>query len=69
MHLHLTGFDWNALPRDSLVVDVGGGLGSLTLTLSKAFDHLKFVVQDRESVITESAPNASCFVLVIVTFG
>ncbi|KAI0341312.1 O-methyltransferase [Trametopsis cervina] len=53
----LEGFDWKALPKDSVVVDVGGGVGSQTLVLAKAFDHLKFVVQDRPSVIAESAPN------------
>ncbi|KAI0826305.1 O-methyltransferase [Irpex lacteus] len=50
------GFDWAALPKDSLVVDVGGGVGTQTMALAKAFDHLKFIVQDRESVITGSAP-------------
>ena len=54
--IFMLGFDWAALPRDSLVVDVGGGVGSQTLTLAKAHEHLKFVVQDRESVI--SGPGA-----------
>ena len=49
------GFDWSALSNDSVVVDVGGGIGSQTLTLAKTFDHLKFVVQDRESVIADAA--------------
>jgi hypothetical protein len=41
------------------VVDVGGGVGSQTVVLAKAFDHLKFVVQDRASVIQDSAPGVS----------
>ena len=47
--------DWKSLPKDSIVVDVAGGIGTKTLTLAKEFDHLKFVVQDRPSVITEDA--------------
>ena len=38
------------------MVDVGGGVGSQTLTLAKSYDHLKYIVQDREAVITGSAP-------------
>ncbi|KAI0341313.1 O-methyltransferase [Trametopsis cervina] len=53
----LDGYDWKALPKDSVVVDVGGGVGSQTIVLAKAFDHLKFVIQDRPSVIAESAPS------------
>jgi protein-L-isoaspartate O-methyltransferase len=52
--IHL-GFDWNGLPRDSVVVDVGGGVGSQTAVLAKAFDHINFVVQDRPTVIEDSA--------------
>lgn len=48
------GFDWNALPEGSLVVDVGGGVGSQTLTLAKKFPHLNFVIQDTEA----TRPNA-----------
>ncbi|THG95611.1 hypothetical protein EW026_g6076 [Hermanssonia centrifuga] len=49
------GFDWKALPQGSLIVDVGGGIGSQTHALAKAFDHLSFVVQDRDAVIEEAA--------------
>jgi hypothetical protein len=37
------------------VVDVGGGVGSQTAVLAKAFDHINFVVQDRPTVIEDSA--------------
>lgn len=44
-------FQWGSLPKDSLVVDVGGGFGIATLKLLKAFPHLKFIVQDLPSVV------------------
>ena len=53
------GFDWAELATNSVIVDVGGGVGSQTLTLAKTFDHLKFVVQDRPSVIEEAASKVS----------
>jgi hypothetical protein len=45
----------------SVVVDVGGGVGSQTAVLAKAFDHIKFVVQDRPTVIEDSAASVRCF--------
>ncbi|OAX34859.1 hypothetical protein K503DRAFT_803247 [Rhizopogon vinicolor AM-OR11-026] len=33
----LSGFDWLSLPRGSTIVDVGGGIGSTTMILAKAF--------------------------------
>ncbi|PSS38136.1 hypothetical protein PHLCEN_2v43 [Hermanssonia centrifuga] len=44
-----------ALPQGSLIVDVGGGVGSQTHALAKAFDHLSLVVQDRDAMIEEAA--------------
>lgn len=61
MLIAIAGFDWKGLPKDSVVVDVGGGVGSQTMVLAKAFDHLKFVVQDRSAVISDSAPTVSYF--------
>ena len=34
-----------------MVIDVGGGVGAQSLTLANHHSHLRFVVQDRESVI------------------
>lgn len=31
------GFDWHSLPRGSVVVDVGGGIGSTSMLLANAF--------------------------------
>ncbi|KAF7377233.1 S-adenosyl-L-methionine-dependent methyltransferase [Mycena sanguinolenta] len=58
-------YDWGSLSPGSLVVDVGGGVGTLSLTLAAQFPQLKFVVQDQENVIeqgkkvwNEKMPNA-----------
>lgn len=48
------GFGWKDLPEDSVVVDVGGGVGSQCLALAKEYEHLQFVVQDREATITDA---------------
>lgn len=49
--LYGTGFEFAALPEGSLIVDVGGGMGNLTMALSKAHKHLRYVVQDRAEVV------------------
>ncbi|PPQ96694.1 hypothetical protein CVT26_010246 [Gymnopilus dilepis] len=54
----LNGFDWHSLPRGSIVVDVGGGIGSTSMLLATAFSSdaskenlgLLFVIQDRPVV-------------------
>jgi ubiquinone/menaquinone biosynthesis C-methylase UbiE len=51
--------DWAALKADSVVVDVGGGSGNVTMHLAKVFPHLKYVVQDLKSVITDTAEKVS----------
>ncbi|KAJ7061581.1 O-methyltransferase [Mycena amicta] len=45
------GFKWGDLPADSVIVDVGGGLGASSLRIAKKFPHLKVVNQDRGPVI------------------
>ena len=51
------GFDWHLLPKGSIVVDVGGGIGSTSMLLASAFSSaegglgLKFVIQDRPVVV------------------
>lgn len=51
------GFDWHTLPKNSIVVDVGGGIGSTSMLLASAFSEgdgdlgLKFIVQDRPVVV------------------
>ncbi|KAJ3569053.1 hypothetical protein NP233_g5308 [Leucocoprinus birnbaumii] len=65
----LNSFDWNSLPRGSVVVDVGGGIGSTSMLLASAFSshnehssNLRFIVQDRPVVVEmgEKAWRAKC---------
>ncbi|KAI0278946.1 S-adenosyl-L-methionine-dependent methyltransferase, partial [Russula aff. rugulosa BPL654] len=50
----LEGYDWEHLPQGSLVVDVGGGVGAQSFTLAKHHPQLRFIVQDRESVVGDA---------------
>ncbi|KAK2463359.1 hypothetical protein APHAL10511_004670 [Amanita phalloides] len=47
----VSAFDWQSLPPNALVVDVGGGVGSVSLPLAKDFPDLNIVIQDRASVV------------------
>ncbi|THU80378.1 S-adenosyl-L-methionine-dependent methyltransferase [Dendrothele bispora CBS 962.96] len=44
-------YAWNQLPSGSVVVDVGGGVGTACLALAEKFPHLKLVVQDLPGII------------------
>ena len=48
------GYTWGQLPGGSLIVDVGGGVGSQSLILAKHHPQLRFVVQDREAVLRDA---------------
>lgn len=50
-----TGFDWTTLPPDSVVIDVGGGVGAASLPIVKSCPNIKLVIQDTEKVM-EQAP-------------
>ncbi|KAH7103685.1 O-methyltransferase [Auriculariales sp. MPI-PUGE-AT-0066] len=52
--LILQGFDWKALPEGATIVDVGGGVGSLSLVLANKLDKANVVVQDRPKVIPDA---------------
>lgn len=47
----IAGFPWHELSEGSVVVDVGGGIGSTAMLLAHTFPHLKFIVQDRPQVV------------------
>ncbi|KAG6895118.1 hypothetical protein C0992_003090 [Termitomyces sp. T32_za158] len=46
--------DWKALPQGSIIVDVGGGIGTSSLAVAKKNDHLKLVVQDLPTICAEA---------------
>ncbi|KAF8489526.1 S-adenosyl-L-methionine-dependent methyltransferase [Russula emetica] len=50
----LEGYAWGQLPEGSLIVDIGGGVGSQSLVLANHHPHLRFVIQDRESVVRDA---------------
>ncbi|KAJ6605378.1 O-methyltransferase [Mycena vulgaris] len=50
----LRGFKWAELPADSVIVDLGGGVGSTAFVIAKAVPRVKLVVQDRSSVIEDA---------------
>ena len=47
-------FDWESLPVGSLVVDVGGGIGTQMVVLGRRFGELNLVVQDRDAVCVDA---------------
>ncbi|KAG0659618.1 hypothetical protein C6P46_005109 [Rhodotorula mucilaginosa] len=55
-----TGYPFQDLAPGAKVVDVGGGVGSVSLTLRQLAPHLCFVVQDRPEVIEQQAPKVCC---------
>ncbi|KAN0142087.1 hypothetical protein V8E53_000549 [Lactarius tabidus] len=52
------GIEGEKLPPGSLFIDVGGGVGSLSLTLARRHPNLCFVVQDREAFWRNNMPDA-----------
>ncbi|KAF7373971.1 hypothetical protein MSAN_00609600 [Mycena sanguinolenta] len=51
-NLTLDAFPWHNLPKDSVVVDVAGGVGWASLILARAHPHLRFVIQDQAQVVS-----------------
>ncbi|KAJ7046068.1 O-methyltransferase [Mycena alexandri] len=50
----LLGLKWNQLPKDAVLVDVGGGVGSTSLIIAKATPNLRIVNQDRAPVLEQA---------------
>ncbi|KAI9441018.1 S-adenosyl-L-methionine-dependent methyltransferase [Lactarius indigo] len=50
----LNGCGWEKHPPGSLVIDVGGGVGSQLLTLARRHPNLRFVLQDRGAVLSDA---------------
>ncbi|KAF7373911.1 hypothetical protein MSAN_00603500 [Mycena sanguinolenta] len=51
-NLTLDAFPWHNLPKDSVVVDVAGGVGWASLILARAHPHLRFVIEDQAQVVS-----------------
>ena len=49
-----TVYDWTLLPRGATVVDVGCGLGHVSLQIHGVRPDLVFVLEDRPSVIADT---------------
>ncbi len=47
------GFDWESVANGGHVVDVGGGVGTVSMRLASAYPDMNIVVQDREQVVKE----------------
>jgi hypothetical protein len=50
----LEGYGWGELPEGSLIVDVGGGVGAQSFLIASHHPQLRFVVEDRESVVGDA---------------
>lgn len=64
-HCVMAGFRWGDLPPKSVVVDVGGGLGHVTMRIAREYPDLRYIVQDRVAIIeqAEEVCHPSCFEL------
>ncbi|KZT01060.1 S-adenosyl-L-methionine-dependent methyltransferase [Laetiporus sulphureus 93-53] len=50
----LRGFNWSSLPEGSVVVDCGGGVGSVSLPIVQTCPQIHLVVQDTGPVVAEA---------------
>ncbi|KAI1787794.1 S-adenosyl-L-methionine-dependent methyltransferase [Ganoderma leucocontextum] len=48
----LRGFSWEDLPKGSVLIDVGGGIGAQSILVAQAHPHVHVVVEDREQVVS-----------------
>ena len=53
LNYRVVAFDWKSLPTNALVVDVGGGVGSVSMALARECPDLRIVVQDRPGVVED----------------
>ncbi|KAJ6554494.1 O-methyltransferase [Mycena capillaripes] len=46
-------FKWSSLSENTLIVDVGGGVGSVSLQIAKSNPKLRFLIQDTAAVVEQ----------------
>ncbi|GJJ06649.1 hypothetical protein Clacol_000843 [Clathrus columnatus] len=46
-------YNWKKVPAGSVIVDVGGGIGTSQLCLAREFPYLKIIIQDLSPVVEE----------------
>jgi len=63
------GFTWDALAENDVVVDVGGGIGSVSIRVADMYPKLKFVVQDRAPVIADGIKRCEQLKKDLITSG
>lgn len=49
----LPGFNWNSLAPGTVVLDCGGGVGSVSLPIVRACPQIQLIVQDTAPVVAE----------------
>ncbi|KAH9947601.1 O-methyltransferase [Amylocystis lapponica] len=50
----LRGFNWTTLPKGAIVIDCGGGVGSVSLPIVQTCPQIHLIVQDTERVVAEA---------------
>ena len=58
------GFEWTSLPDDATVVDVGAGIGNISMKIAKANPKIKVVCQDLSKTVDAAKIVRICFNLV-----
>lgn len=67
MFLIISGFPWANLPPESVIVDVGGGMGTSMIALYSRFQDLNCIIQEVPSVcalgenVRDSVPTGGIF--------
>lgn len=63
-----THYPWQDLPKDSVVVDVGSGIGFVSVAIAQVHPHLRFVCQDLPSTVAAAPDQVPADVKDRITF-
>ena len=66
--INCIGFDWASVRHGGLVVDVGCGLGHVSLEIAKVRPDLHIVLEDRSTVINEAKNVCALLLLLLIKF-